>query len=124
MTNPVIDGVADQRADQRAIDAVYQRRARQMARRADAETVSQTLPVLIFALGEERYAIELSALAEVLPLRGCTSVPGAPSAVLGVMNVRGEIRPVADLRRILELPPGGDLVAAYVVMLRHPTSQI
>ena len=61
MTNPVIDGVADQRADQRAIDAVYQRRARQMARRADAETVSQTLPVLIFALGEERYAIELSA---------------------------------------------------------------
>lgn len=106
-------------SDQRVIDEVYRRRALRLAGRRPAETVSATLPVLIVGVGPERYAIELSALAEVFPYRGCTTVPGAPPALLGVINVRGDIRSVADLCRLLELTPGEDTPAGYIVMLRH-----
>jgi len=105
--------------DERVIDEVYRRRARQLAERPAADVVSTTFGVLVFGLGAERYGLELSALSEVLPYRGCTEVPGTPAALLGVMNVRGDIRAVADLRRILELAPGETGAAGYVVMVRQ-----
>lgn len=105
------------------LEQVYQRRARQLAERPAAETESATLGVLVFALGTERYAIELSHLSEVLPHRECTAVPGAPPALLGVINVRGDIQPVVDLRRLLDLAPG-TLTTGYVLMLRDQDRQI
>jgi chemotaxis signal transduction protein len=110
--------------DQRVIDEVYLRRARQLAQRQNDDAASTTMAVLVFGLGTERYGIELSALTEVFPYRGCTAVPGSPSALLGVMNVRGDIRPLADLRRILGLPPGDDRAAGYVVTVRHQERNI
>jgi len=105
--------------DQRLIDSVYLRRARQLAQRQTQRAASSTIAVLVFGLGAERYGIELSALAEVLPYRGCTAVPGGPATLLGVMNVRGDIRAVADLSRILGLPDD-NTERGYVVMLRQP----
>lgn len=105
--------------DERVMDEVYRRRARQLAGRKAAGTGSKTLAVMVFGLGKERYAIELSELAEVLPYRGCTAVPGALPALIGVINVRGEIRSVVDLRRILELQPGEDTATGYVLMVRQ-----
>lgn len=104
---------------QQTIDEVYGRRARQLAVRQKSRRESTTLPVLVVGLGTERYAIELSALAEVLPYRDCTAVPGAPSTLLGVINVRGEIRCVADLARILDLQQRDARADGYVVMLRQ-----
>jgi purine-binding chemotaxis protein CheW len=104
---------------QRIIDEVYRRRARQLAERQLERTESATTAVLVFNLGTERYGLPLSELAEVLPYRGSTPVPGTPAALLGVINVRGDIRPVADLRTLLELASAGGDGGAYVVMLRH-----
>ena len=82
--------------------AVFRRRAIQLeAEPAQARLASQTIPTLIFGLGRERYAIPLKDLAEVLPFKGCTEVPGASAQFLGVINLRGEIRPVIDLSRVL-----------------------
>ena len=58
-------------------------------------------------------------MTEVFPYGGCTAIPGCAPALLGVINVRGDIRPVADLRELLELPPAEDRPAGYVVMVRH-----
>ena len=104
--------------EQQTIDEVYRRRARQLARQP-VESSGATLPVLVFGLGRERYGLELSELAEVFAYRGCTAVPAAPSAVLGVINVRGDIRAVVDLRRLLDLPSEENSTAGYVVMMRH-----
>jgi purine-binding chemotaxis protein CheW len=103
----------------RLMDDVYRRRARQLAHRQTTDAASATIAVLVVGIGTERYGIELAALAEVFPYRGCTAVPGATPALLGVMNARGDIRAVVDLRRVLELPAGDDGAAGYVVMLRH-----
>ena len=106
--------------DQRAVDEVYRRRARQLAERpADRADAATTTAVLVFTLGTERYGIELTDLAEVLPYRGCTAVPGTPAALLGVINVRGDIRPVADLRGVPELRAADASAGGYVVMLRQ-----
>ncbi|WP_319475924.1 chemotaxis protein CheW [Marispirochaeta aestuarii] len=53
---------------------------------------------LAFTLGEEKYAIEVSRVKEVLEFRTITRIPGTPTVMRGVMNVRGEIIPVLDLR--------------------------
>ena len=108
---------ANEEQDQFVIDEVSRRRAKQLAERKAGGTGSNTFAALVFGLGTERYAIELSELTEVFPYRGCTAVPGAPPALIGVINVRGEIRSVADLRRILEIPPGDDCATGYVLML-------
>ena len=105
--------------DQHLIDEIYRRRARQLADRRATSTRARTIPVLVFGLGTERYAIELSELAEVLPYSGCSPVPGAPRGLVGVLNVRGEIRSVADLRAIVGLEPGAAHGTGYVLMLRQ-----
>ncbi len=64
-------------------------------------SVTTRASVLIFRLGTERYALELDHLTEVLPYHGCARVPGAVPGFLGVVNIRGELRPVADLARIV-----------------------
>lgn len=59
---------------------------------------------LVLRLGEERYAFPVCVVREIVAPRPITPVPRAPSVVLGVMNLRGRIVPVIDLRRRLGLP--------------------
>ena len=109
------------------VEQVYRRRAERLAERQASRVGDTALAALVFGMGTERYALRLSALAEVFPFRGCTEVPGAPAALLGVINVRGEIRPVADLRRLLDVPAGdasGGAAGGYVVMLRRPDGAV
>jgi purine-binding chemotaxis protein CheW len=106
------------------IEAVYSRRAIELARTTAARSLARGFPTLVFSLAQERYAIELQALAEVLPFRRCVPVPGSPAQFLGVINLRGEVRSVADGRRLL-LPaagPGGD--SGFILMLRRPGQEI
>lgn len=58
------------------------------------------LEVLTFDIGEERLAIEAVNIREILDLLPETRVPGAPEIVSSVVNFRGKIIPIADLRVI------------------------
>ncbi len=58
------------------------------------------LEVLTFDIGEERLAIEAVNIREILDLLPETRVPGAPGIVSSVVNFRGKIIPIADLRVI------------------------
>lgn len=53
---------------------------------------------LAFTLGNEEYAIEISQVRELRGYEPATRLPSAPDYVLGVINLRGTIIPVADLR--------------------------
>lgn len=66
--------------------------------------------VIVFALGGARYAVELRWVREVITLGHVTSVPTAPSAVGGVVNVGGAVVPVIELGALREpaLPSGAD----------------
>lgn len=62
-------------------------------------------PWLITHLCNERYALPVPWLREVLRGHPADPIPGGPPALLGVMHVRGEVLPVMDLRIPLSLPP-------------------
>jgi purine-binding chemotaxis protein CheW len=53
---------------------------------------------VIFRLGGEGYALEVMRVQEVLDMQALTEVPGGPKVLLGVINLRGHVVPVYDLR--------------------------
>ena len=94
---------------------ILRERAQALARpAAHAEAPADALDLLVFSLSGERYAIELGSALQVVPLRGVTPVPCTPTFVLGVINHRGRILAVLDLRRLWNLPgastPSGRIV--------------
>lgn len=69
-----------------------------------AVQTASDLEVLMLGLGGEFFAIEASAVREILDPVPVTDVPGARAFVSGVINVRGRIVPLADLRVQFEMP--------------------
>jgi purine-binding chemotaxis protein CheW len=88
-------------------EEILRRRARALAVRRDTASPRPTLDVLRFRLGAERYAIEARHAIEVHALRQLAPVPCCPPHIVGVVNARGRMLPVVDLRRFFELREGG-----------------
>lgn len=53
---------------------------------------------LIFAIEQEEYAIEIRYVTEIIEIQPIVSVPKLPSYIKGILNLRGDIIPVMDLR--------------------------
>lgn len=61
---------------------------------------------LTFCLNDEEYAIEILKVQEIIGMMHITSVPGMPRHIRGIINLRGQIIPVIDLRLRFECQPG------------------
>lgn len=59
--------------------------------------------IAVFRIGAERYGLPLSRMVEIISRPLCAAVPGAPDRLAGVIQVRGEIRPVLDLALALRI---------------------
>jgi purine-binding chemotaxis protein CheW len=87
---------------------ILKERAQTLAREpGKAEAGGEHIEVIEFVLALENYAIETRYVREVEPLDNLTSLPCTPAFVLGIVNVRGEILSVIDLRKFFELPQKG-----------------
>ena len=64
----------------------------------------RTQSYVIFRLGGEGYALEVMRVQEVLDVKRLTQVPGGPRSLRGVLNLRGKVVPVYDLRVPFDLP--------------------
>jgi chemotaxis signal transduction protein len=80
---------------------------------ADARPAAPTLPEVesaparracVVLLGGRPFAVDVADAREVVVLDATTPVPGAPSPVIGVMNLRGNVLPVVEARPLLGLP--------------------
>lgn len=98
--------------------AVLRARAKALARETEPEAIAEHLAVIEFLLAYERYAIESVAVREVVPLRDLTPLPCTPPFVLGIVNVRGQILPVLDLKRFFDLPQKGLTDLNKVIIVR------
>lgn len=58
-----------------------------------------TSKYLTFVLGEEEYGLEILKVREIIGIMEITSVPQTPEFIKGVINLRGKVIPVVDLRR-------------------------
>ena len=88
--------------------AILRARARALARPpVPPPAAGATLEVIEFTLAQERYALEAAYVREVHPLEDLTPLPCTPAFVLGLVNVRGRIFPVIDLKKFFDLPESG-----------------
>jgi purine-binding chemotaxis protein CheW len=83
-------------------------RAKTLAQEAvPAEIADASIEVIEFRLAHERYAIASEYVRGVDPLEDFTALPCTPLFVLGIVNVRGEILSVIDLKKFFDLPEHG-----------------
>ncbi len=73
---------------------------------------------LIFHLGTEEFGAEVLKVREILGLQDITCVPQVPSFVKGVINLRGKVTPVIDLRIKFGLPPEEYTARTCIVVVR------
>jgi purine-binding chemotaxis protein CheW len=98
---------------------ILKTRARALAqplKRNDGQ--GEILKIIEFRLAHERYAVEQSYVREVHPLRELTPLPCTPGFVLGMINVRGQILPVIDVKRFFDLPQAG-ITDLHLVIIVH-----
>jgi purine-binding chemotaxis protein CheW len=70
----------------------------QVESRANEAAAGATRQVLTFALGQEVYGVDILRVKEIRGWSPVTRIPQSPPAVLGVLNLRGAIVPIVDLR--------------------------
>jgi purine-binding chemotaxis protein CheW len=88
--------------------SLLKQRAQALALRENDETGQQErIEIIVFRLAHETYGIETAFVREVYPLRDMTILPGTPSFVKGIINVRGQIVSVIDLKTFFNLPDKG-----------------
>jgi len=68
-------------------------------------TDKDTTQYLTFKLGEEMFALDIAKVREVLDFTTVTKVPGTPDFMRGVINLRGSVVPVVDLRCRFNMAP-------------------
>lgn len=76
---------------------VLEQRARELARPLEPER-ERGREVLAFTVGEQRYALPVATVREIVPGGPLARLPGSPPSLLGLMNVRGTLLGVFDLR--------------------------
>jgi len=86
-------------------DNILNKRARKLATEA-FETIHNinSLTVVEFQIAHETYALALDRIRIIHPLKDLTFIPGAPDFIRGVINLRGEIISVVDLKVFFDLP--------------------
>ena len=85
-------------------------------------TGSSTMRAAVISMGGELFTIDLKSVREVFVVESITPVPGMPSGLVGVTNLRGTVIPLLDLRPMFGL----DAVAAlrYAVVVQHLNRQV
>lgn len=101
------------------VERILRERARVLAREpVPSAHAGSRIELLTFGLAKERYALETRHVHEVHPLRELTPLPGTPPFLLGIVNARGRIVPVLDLRKFFELPVAGLTDLHRIILVR------
>src|ERR1044071_9391506 len=79
--------------------------------------------VLTFALGEEVYGVDILRLKEIRGWSPVTRLPHSPPAVLGVLNLRGVVVPIIDLRARFRMTPAEFTAITVIIVLSLRTER-
>jgi purine-binding chemotaxis protein CheW len=117
--NPVLTGEPTDSAplpDEK--QRILKARARDLARKPAALIdPRELLEIVEFELAGEHYGIEVTQIREVCALKELTPVPCSPDFIFGIINLRGEIHTVIDLKRFFDLSDSGITELNQVLIL-------
>jgi len=104
---------------------ILKTRALELAQEPEAlELAADTLEAVEFELASEHYALALAEVREVSLLKELTPVPCTPPFVLGIINLRGEIRTVIDLKKFFDLPDKGITELNKIIIVEQDDMQL
>lgn len=73
--------------------------------------------LVVFSLHTELYGVDINVVREIMRMQELTSIPETPSFVEGVINLRGAVTPVIDLRKRLDLYVGEATAETRIVVM-------
>jgi purine-binding chemotaxis protein CheW len=83
----------------------------------------EEIRVCLFSIGEDTYAIPVDLLTEIIIPQKIFPVPTTPPHVLGIINLRGNIVPIVDIRQTLSLPQQSG-TTGQIAVVKHGTITI
>lgn len=83
------------------------------------QSAEEKLQLVCFKLANEEYAIDITRIQEVVKIDMITEIPQIPEFALGIVNVRGNIVPVFDLRKLYGLGEKAFNERSRLLILRH-----
>ena len=97
---------------------ILEKRAEELAKVFEVEDRGEFIEIIKFALADEMFGVEKEYAKEVLPLKDLTPLPCVPNFVLGIINIRGKILSVIDLKKIFEIPDTEITDLSRVIILK------
>lgn len=85
-----------------------------ISRSTHAETSNRYVQLVTFRLGGEEYGVDIMKVQEIIKLQETTHMPKMPAFIEGVINLRGNVIPIFDLRKRFDIPPAVDGGASAV----------
>jgi purine-binding chemotaxis protein CheW len=82
------------------------------------------IQLVVFDLASEHYGVDISDVREIMRMQTITRVPGAFSLVEGVINLRGKVLPVIDLRKRLDLTVSNHTKESRIVVIDMAAGEI
>jgi len=80
----------------------------------------EEIRVCLFSIGEDIYALPVDLLTEIIITQKIFPVPTTPSHILGIINLRGNIVPIVDIRSILSVSQQSP-TTGQIAVVRHGT---
>lgn len=94
-------------------------RAAALAKKPQMKEADEYIEVVEFLLAHEKYAIQSVFVSEVYPLKELTPLPCTPQFVAGIINVRGKIISVIDIKKFFDLPEKGITDLNKVIIIHN-----
>ncbi len=85
---------------------------------AEQNAASATSPYLTFIMNHEEYGVDILCVQEIRGWETATPLPNAPKHIKGVINLRGTIVPIIDLRQCFGLPAIDYTAVTVVIVLK------
>lgn len=79
--------------------------------------MTTTIDLVEFGLGRELYALDIQLAREIVEMMPITSIPRSPAYLSGIMNLRGEITTILNLRSLLGLQQNGEMNGQKIIVL-------
>lgn len=77
----------------------------------------ETFQLVVFKLSKEWYGVDIASVKEVIKAGKITYLPSSPNNIIGIINLRGNILSVTDLKKILGLPEEGLTGGSRIVVV-------
>lgn len=118
----VVDGEYDAMTDER-MDEILRERGRRLSMESSESDSGEQLEALEFRLGDELYAVASALVGEVMRPGAPTPVPCTPPHIAGIVDLRGRVVAVLDLKSLLGLGDAGSSPDRRVVVLRSGNAE-